>query len=94
MPISFADIDRVPLRMSGLIAPVYYKPPVAPQAMELDSTTAAGMDAKSAARSCTTCSKAKAKCVRRPGQAICERCVDACACFVEQNANSFKDVLA
>jgi hypothetical protein len=41
--------------------------------MEVDSTTAPGMEAKSAVRSCTTCSKAKAKCVRRPGHQSCER---------------------
>ena len=44
--------------------------------MDVDDDTATGMDSKAAARSCTTCSKAKAKCVRRPGQEICERCGD------------------
>ena len=43
------------------------------QAMEVDSVTASGMDSKSSVRSCTTCSKAKAKCVRQPGYEICER---------------------
>lgn len=41
------------------------------QAMELDEN--AVPEGKSAVRSCTTCSKAKAKCVKRPGQTICER---------------------
>jgi hypothetical protein len=45
------------------------------QEMEVDSVTAPGMESKSSVRSCTTCSKAKAKCVRRPGEQICERCV-------------------
>ena len=43
------------------------------QAMEVDSITAPGMEARSAARSCTTCSKAKAKCVRQAGDRSCER---------------------
>lgn len=41
--------------------------------MDVDNMTATEMDQKAATRSCTTCSKAKAKCVRRPGQEICER---------------------
>ena len=43
--------------------------------MDVDDDRAAEMDSKTAARSCTTCSKAKAKCVRQPGREICERCV-------------------
>jgi len=44
--------------------------------MELDSVSGAalsGGEAKNMARSCSICSKAKAKCVRRPGQQACER---------------------
>lgn len=44
------------------------------QEMDAEMNTApAGLDSKSAVRSCTTCSKAKAKCVKRPDQSICER---------------------
>merc|ERR1711939_1289990 len=32
------------------------------------------MDLKTTARSCVTCSKAKAKCVRQSGNEACERC--------------------
>ncbi|KAK5163969.1 uncharacterized protein LTR77_010365 [Saxophila tyrrhenica] len=65
--------------MSGVIAPIYYQPPEAmQQAMEVEQPTAPGlggpMDAKSASRSCTTCSKAKAKCVKKAREAVCERC--------------------
>ena len=41
--------------------------------MEVDSITAPGMESKSSVRSCTTCSKAKAKCVKQSGEQICER---------------------
>ncbi len=79
--MSWSNNDYFPQRMSGLIAPIYYPPPEALQEMEVDSATAPGMDAKSASRSCTTCSKAKAKCVKRAGQQVCERYAlfDACA---------------
>lgn len=46
------------------------------QAMEVDNEAGAEMlplESKSAVRSCTTCSKAKAKCVKRPDQQTCER---------------------
>lgn len=38
------------------------------------SSSVAGRPASNAARSCLTCAKAKAKCVRQSGQQICERC--------------------
>ncbi len=46
-------------------------------AMEIDTApaNAGAIDARSSVRSCLTCSKAKAKCVRRHGDEICERCV-------------------
>lgn len=71
--MSWSNNDYFPQRMSGLIAPIYYPPPEALQEMEVGSATAPDMDAKSASRSCTTCSKAKAKCVKRAGQLVCER---------------------
>ena len=43
------------------------------QAMDVDNAPAAEMEARSAVRSCTICSKAKAKCVKAPGQQTCER---------------------
>lgn len=47
------------------------------QAMEVDNRAVSEVAAegKSSVRSCTTCSKAKAKCVKRPDQQICERYV-------------------
>lgn len=51
------------------------------QAMEVDETAGAEVaESKSAVRSCTTCSKAKAKCVKRPNQQICERYRDRSFC--------------
>ena len=41
--------------------------------MDVDDDRAAEMDSKTAARSCTTCSKAKAKCVKSAGAEKCER---------------------
>jgi hypothetical protein len=40
-----------------------------------NTTAVAGGEPRNAMRSCTTCSKAKAKCVKRPGGAVCERYV-------------------
>lgn len=72
--MSWSTFDRFSHRMSGLVAPIY-QPPLQ-QGMEVDNfTVPATMDAKAALRSCTTCSKAKAKCVRKTGEQICERCV-------------------
>lgn len=46
-------------------------------AMEVDEAPGADVaESRSAVRSCTTCSKAKAKCVKRPDQQICERYFD------------------
>ncbi|KAK4954362.1 hypothetical protein LTR10_007793 [Elasticomyces elasticus] len=44
--------------------------------MEIDSAPVSSgvVDGKLVVRSCTTCSKAKAKCVRQHGDEICERC--------------------
>lgn len=48
--------------------------PYVEQDMDVDDRAGAEMvGSKSAVRSCTTCSKAKAKCVKRPDQQICER---------------------
>lgn len=44
------------------------------QTMEVDKSADA-LEPRTTVRSCTTCSKAKAKCVRRPGQEVCERYV-------------------
>ncbi|KAI7491017.1 hypothetical protein KC351_g219 [Hortaea werneckii] len=41
--------------------------------MQIDSQDVP-VDLKTTARSCVTCSKAKAKCVRQPGNEACERC--------------------
>jgi len=42
--------------------------------MDVETETTPEMEQRTgAARSCTTCSKAKAKCVRQQGQEICER---------------------
>lgn len=72
--MSWSSFDRFSHRMSGLVAPTYH--PQLQQGMEVDSfTVPATMDSKAAAlRSCTTCSKAKAKCVRQAGVDVCERC--------------------